>query len=74
MPVITNVSSSLIRFVHLVGWLVGRVAEEYLWLVVRWLWLEYCLLLVDELALLVVAGCCFDWLLLLHLVPRAGCW
>ncbi len=75
MLVITSVFSSLIRFGHVVGWLVNWVTEEYLRLVVCWLWLEYCLLLVDKFALLVVVGCWFECFLLFHLVLRVGyCW
>ncbi len=73
MLVITSVFSSLIKFVNVVGWLVGRVAEGCLWLVVYWSWLEYCLLLVDKFALVIVVGGWFGWLLLFHLVLRAGC-
>ncbi len=73
MLVITSVSSSLINFVYVVDWLVGRVAEGCLWLVVYWSWLEYCSLLVDKLALVIVVGGWFVWLLLFHHVLRAGC-
>jgi len=36
------------------------------------LWLEYCLLLVDKCAPLVVAGWWSEWFLLSRLVPMVG--